>query len=409
MYVHLDLGWMDHPFPWNRFKIRTEAEVRALCSLGLTTVRYCRERSDTEPLLADAPSIVHERVPEVTPQARSEMAAIFEEKRRRKESLAKYRATIAEAKRMLAVSGETMRSIHGDVFARPQASLESAGSMIEGFMEQLPRADDLVLYSINDRTAGAAIYNHSVNVAILGLMLARNLDLSAEAIMQLGMGCVFHDIGLVQIPARIRNKTEAMTAPEKALFEDHCMLGERIARAAGLSPSAVEIVMQHHELVDGSGYPKKLLGSQSSPLARLVAIIEIYEHFCNSPNPALSLTPHEAMSQLFVRYRSRLDPEMLQSFIHMMGVYPPGSIVVLSNDTYGVVLSVASRRPLKPTLMVFDPEIPRQEAVPLDMEEVPEISIVKAIRPALLPREALAYLSPQRRAVYFFGSESQIS
>ncbi len=409
MYVHLDLSWMDHPFPWSRFKIRTEAEVQALCSLGLQTVRYSRELSDTEPLAAESNSPPPEQAPEATPQAQAEMMAILEEKRRRKESLAKYRATVAEAKRMLAVSGETMRGIHDDVFSRPQTSLHSAGSMIEGFMGQLPPIDDLVLYSINDRTAGAAIYNHSVNVAILSILLAQKLDFPAEAIMQLGMGCVFHDIGLVQIPARVRNKMDALTAAEKALYEDHCILGERIVRDAGLSPAAIEIVMQHHELVDGSGYPRKLHGTQSSRLARLVAIIEIYEHFCNSPNPALSLTPHEAMSQLFVRYRSRLDAEMLQSFIHLMGVYPPGSIVVLSNDTYGVVLSVASRRPLKPTLMVFDAEVPRAEALPLDMAAVPDISIVRAIRPALLPREALAYLSPQRRAVYFFGSGGQFS
>lgn len=405
MYVHLDLGWMEHPFPWNRFKIRTEAEIRALCSLGLKTVRYCRERSDTEPLAATASDILgDDATAEVTEQLRAEMAAVLDDKRRRKEQLARYRAMIAEATKTLAASGKTLRGIHDDVFTRPQASLQSAGSMIDGFAGQLPASADTVLYSINDKIAGAAIYNHSVNVTILSILLARKLDFSADAIKQIGMGCLFHDIGMTQIPARVWNMTEVMTPAEKTLFEDHCTLGAKIVRDAGLSAAAIDIVLQHHELADGSGYPGKLTQAQSSPLARLVAIVEIYEHFCNSPDPALSLTPHEAMSQLFVRYRSKLDARMLEAFVSMMGVYPPGSIVTLSNDAFGIVLSVTSGRPLKPTLMIFDPEIPREDAVPLDMEAVPDIRIVRAIRPTLLPPEAFSYLSPRRRAIYYFGS-----
>lgn len=408
MYVHLDLDWMDHPFPWNRFKIRTEADVHALRDLGLKTVRYCRRRSDTEPLVEEKAD-AGDAIPEATPQARAELAVIMEEKRRRGEYLAKYRTTIVESRRTLAAAAHTVRSMHGDLFARPAASLLAADSLVDGLVTSLPDAADTVLYSINDKAPGAAIYNHSVNVAILGILLANKLRLPAEAIRQIGIGSLFHDIGLTEIPARIRNKTEDLTAAERTLIEDHCAIGERIVRTAGLSPAAIDIVMQHHELVDGKGYPRGLAGEQTSPLARLVAIIELYEQFCNSPNPSLSLTPHEAMSQLFLRYRARLDAEMLQAFIHMMGVYPPGSIVALSNDSFGKVLSVIPDRPLQPLLLVFDPEIPREEAVLLSLAEATEISIVRALRPSLLPREAFAYLAPHRRAIYFFGSARPFS
>lgn len=402
MYVQLDLAWMDHPFPWSRFKLRSEADVRALRDLGLKTVRYCRKRSDTEPLAAaavpggDAPAAAN-------PQARADMAAIMAEKHRRGEYLASYRATIAESRRILAASGKAVRGLHGDLFSRPRASIEAAAGLVDDLVARLPDPADTVLYSINDKAPGAAIYNHSVNVSILGMLLANKLALPAEAMRLTGIGSLFHDVGLVEIPARIRNKTEGLTAAERALMEDHCIIGERMVRAAGLAPAAIDIVMQHHELVDGRGYPKRLTAAQISPLARLVAIIELYEQFCNSPDPSRSLTPHEAVSQLFLRYRNRLDAEMLEAFIHMMGVYPPGSIVALSNGCFGKVLAVSPKRPLQPVLLVFDAEIPREEAVPLSLEATPEISIVRALRPSLLPRDAFAYLAPPRRAVYFFG------
>jgi putative nucleotidyltransferase with HDIG domain len=408
MFIHLDLGWMDHPFPWNRFKLRSEDEVRVLRGLGLKTVRYCLKRSDTAPL--DQPLVTPEPVAtEGQPDLRVEAAAAIEEKRRRSEYLARYRTVMAESRKELTAAGQAVRSIHGALFARPAESLQAARDLVDGLTAKLPEAADTVLYAINDKSAGAAIYNHSINVGILALLLANKLGLPAAALHLIGLGSLFHDVGMTEIPARVRNKTDELTVAEKSLLEDHCRLGERMLEAMDLPPEALDIVRQHHELVDGGGYPRRLRGEAINPLARLVAIIELYDEFCNSPNPALSLTPHEAMSQLFARYRSRLDETMLQAFIHLMGVYPPGSIVALTNDSFGKVLSVHPERPLQPVLLLFDAEIPREFAVPLDLASVPGLDIARALRPNLLPPEAFRYLAPQRRAIYYFGSAREVA
>lgn len=402
MFVHIDLGWMDHPFPWNRFKVRSEDEVRILCDLGLKTVRYCLQRSETGPLDAAVP-VLGTDVAGAAPTVSAEMAAAIEEKRRRHEYLERYRTMMASSRKALASAAQAVRDIHGDLYARPAQSLLAAGTLVDGLAATLPEAADTVLYAINDRTAGAAIYDHSVNVAILALLLGNKLGLSPETLRLAGLGSVFHDVGMTEVPARVRNKVEGLTAAERSLVEGHCLAGERILQAMALPSDAMDIVRQHHELVDGSGYPQGLRGTSINPLARLVAIIELYEQFCNSPNPSLSLTPHEAMSQLFARYRARLDASMLQAFIHLMGVYPPGSIVALSNDSFGKVLSVHPERPLHPELLLFDPEIPREHAVPIELAMMPNLAIVRAIRPNLLPPEAFSYLAPQRRAIYYFG------
>ena len=93
----------------------------------------------------------------------------------------------------------------------------------------------------------------------------------------------------------------------------------------------------------------------------------------------------------------------------MMGVYPPGSIVVLSNDSFGKVLSVHPDRPLHPVLLIHDPEVPREYAVPLDLATVPNLDVVRAMRPSLLHPKAFSYLAPHRRAIYYFGSARQLA
>ena len=408
MFVHLDLKWMEHPFPWNGFKVRSEEDVRVLRNLGLKTVRYCLKRSDIGPLdeEPDGPGVPAEVE---SSDLRKELAAAIEAKRKQREYLARYRAIMAESRRELATAAKVVRGIHGDLYSRPDQSLRAADDLVDGLASRMPDAADTLLHAVNDKTAGAAIYNHSVNVAILALLLANRLGFSASMLRLVGLGALFHDVGMAEVPALVRNKTDDLTPLERSLIENHCLAGARVIEPLGMAPEVLEIVRQHHELVDGSGYPRGLRGDQVGLLARLLAIIELYEQFCNCPDPKRSLMPHEAMSQLFARYRSRLDAPMLQAFIHMMGVYPPGSIVALSNGSFGKVLSVHPDRPLQPVLMIFDPEIPRDRAVPVDMALAPKVEILRAVRPNLLSPEAFAYLMPHRRAIYFFGSAGDLA
>lgn len=97
---------------------------------------------------------------------------------------------------------------------------------------------------------------------------------------------------------------------------------------------------------------------------------------------------------------------MLNAFIRMMGVYPPGSTVQLTDDRYALVVSVNSARPLKPRVMVHDPRVAKEEALILNLEEMPDLGIRRSLKPQFLPRASLDYLSPRARIAYFFDSVS---
>jgi hypothetical protein len=93
---------------------------------------------------------------------------------------------------------------------------------------------------------------------------------------------------------------------------------------------------------------------------------------------------------------------MLNAFIRMMGVYPPGSVVQLTDDRYALVTNVNSSRPLKPRVLVYDPDVPADEALHINLEHLADLGVRRSLRPQQLPQPALQYLSPRQRVIYFF-------
>jgi hypothetical protein len=134
----------------------------------------------------------------------------------------------------------------------------------------------------------------------------------------------------------------------------------------------------------------------------IVAIVDRYDNLCNPQGSAKPFTPHEALSLLFAQGKSKYDAAILNAFIKMMGVYPPGSIVQLTDDRYAIVVGVDSTRPLKPRVAVHDPRVPADESVIVDLERTPQLGIRRSLRPGALPPEALASLSPRQRVAYYF-------
>jgi hypothetical protein len=127
-----------------------------------------------------------------------------------------------------------------------------------------------------------------------------------------------------------------------------------------------------------------------------------YDNLCNPKLSAHAITPHEALALLFAQDRARVDTSILGAFIKMMGVYPPGSTVQLTDDRYAIVVSVNASRPLKPNVLVHDAAVPRDEALVLALESQPGIGIRRSVKPVQLPPAALEYLSPRHRVAYFF-------
>jgi putative nucleotidyltransferase with HDIG domain len=401
MYVILDIHWLDHDFPRNSFKIKNAEQLAKIRQLGLKKIRIDPARSDTvpEPMAPDAKPAAPAAADTVAAPVESPMAKA---KRERIERINQQRAAVVECERQFVKTANTLKDINNNLFSRPQEAYQRANELVDHMVDSVLTDRDIAIHLMKDKYGGEDMYFHSLNVSVLAMMLAKQLKLPKEDVKELGFGSLFHDIGKIDIPDKVRLKTTPLTKAEQHLLEQHCAYGEPIARKLGLSKKAIDIILQHHEYMDGSGYPNKLRGDAISPLARIVAIVNTYDNLCNKPNPAESLSPHAALSRMFALLRKQLDGGPLGIFIRCLGVYPPGTVVRLSDGTLGLVVAVNSGQPLRPSVLIHDPQVPSSEAIILDLENEPELNISESLKPMQLPRDALEYLAPRRRMNYYF-------
>lgn len=399
LYVHLDLKWFEHPFAFSHFKIKNEAQLSTIRSLGLKSVRYDPALSSARPA---APAPEPEVVAPAEAQATAPIAPELEAKRAMMARIKALREGAQRIEHAFIDTAKATREIEKNLFSQPEMSLRQANEVITGMVDAILAAPDLAIHVMGDKVGGEDIYCHALNVTMLAIMIARDIKLPPEVAAPLALGALLHDIGHNNIPDKILTKLDPLTQAEQNLYQMHCQYSMELGQRLGLGPATLAILRDHHEGFDGSGYPRALAGDAIGLLARIVAITDFYDELCNPTNIAGALTPHEALSLMFARQRGKFDPKLLQVFIRCLGVYPPGTIVQLSNGVMGMVATINTAKPLKPVLIIYDADVPRDEAILLDLEHEPDLNIAKAIRPAQVPKEVYLYLSPGKRVSYYF-------
>ncbi|MBT9528027.1 MAG: DUF3391 domain-containing protein [Rhizobacter sp.] len=408
MFIHLEGGWMSHPFPLSSFKIGSAAQIATIRSLGKQRVRWSPEKSDV-----DAPQItvgspvpaapVAEVAAPVAAPARVETPEVCE-RRQRREALMTQRAALQLCEHQFAEATKACKHATELVPTKPQEAREQTEALAQAFVDKMIGQQEMCIRLLTEG-AGDKASLHAVNVAVISLLMGKTFGLSAAEMVDLGVGSMLHDIGKIQLPERVRHREEHFTPAENQFYQEHVAHGVTLAKKMGLQPGATLVIAQHHEHADGSGFPLKLNSDRMTTAARIVSLVNRYDNMCNPHVPSRALTPHEALSLLFAQGKNRYDTAILGAFIKMMGVYPPGSVVQLTDDRFAMVVSVNSTRPLKPRVMVHEPRVPRDEALLVSLESEPRLGIRRSLKPQQLPTESLEYLSPRPRVAYFFEPE----
>lgn len=410
MFIHLDLGWMSHPFPLSSFKIASSDQLLILRRLGLTQVRWSPAKSDLtlQPPASDAvagsPSQTGEAGGAGTDAAAVEQPTPEELAREaHRRALAAQRQALRLCEAQYGEAADGFRAVIDHVQSDPHQARAEAESLTSALLDKMLVEGDLNMRLLNE-SAGDRSTAHALNVCIIALLLGRAFGLGRDEMMDLGVGSLLHDVGKLEIAPRLRHRDESFTSAETQAYQQHVAKGVAIAQAMGLAPAPLLIIAQHHEHADGSGFPQRINMDRMSTGARIVALVNRFDGLCNPLITSKAMTPHEALSLMFAQGRNRFDATMLNAFIRMMGVYPPGSTVQLTDDRYALVVSVNSARPLKPRVMVHDAKVPKEEALILNLEDMPDLGIRRSLKPQFLPRHSLDYLSPRARIAYFFDA-----
>jgi len=394
LFIDLELSWSQHPFFLSKFKIKSNNDISAIKQLGLTEVTIFPEYSDVQ--LGDlsgssAPQVTENKIDELWEKKNQQVKQARLYRDQRKKLVAQYNQQALK-----------VRTIANDLKSKPANAIHDAEEIVEGLASLFDDQEDLFTNLINLGTGEHTFYNHSINVTILSLILGSAEGVKGDSLRQLAMGALLHDVGKIKVPNQILVKQTKLTRPEKELLQLHTTMGRKLTeRVKTLPPMALDIIDQHHEMLDGSGYPHKLSADRISQLVRIVTVANVYDNLCNPHNPANALTPKAALATMYTRYQNKLDKALVARLIQTIGVYPPGTVVRLNDESIGLVIAVDPNERLKPELLLYNPDIPYSQALIVDLKEHDGLTVQDVLRPGEYPSRIYEYLRIDERIGYY--------
>ena len=217
------------------------------------------------------------------------------------------------------------------------------------------------------------LYEHSLNVAILMSVFAKQLGFEQRLIKEITIGAFLHDIGKVLIPPEILNKRGTLTSKEQKIMRSHVAIGLKLLEdSPDISHIAMRMVKEHHERNDGSGYPHGLIDKEISEYGKMIAIVDSYDAMtCERPYKK-SVPPISAFKTLIAESPTLYDKELVEKFIQSLGIYPVGTLVKLNTGKLGLVSKLNKEKPLLPFVKVFY-NTRLNQAIPIE-----EINLVKS-------------------------------
>ncbi|MCJ7580797.1 MAG: HD domain-containing protein [Candidatus Aminicenantes bacterium] len=229
---------------------------------------------------------------------------------------------------------------------------------------------------------------HSVNVSIIATNLGFAFDFDKATQLDLCMSALLHDIGMLIIPRDIVQKPDKLTRKEYDLIKMHSAYGVKFLQNIKDLPEMTEqIVLQHHEKINGKGYPEGKKGEQVSKFAQIVGVVEIYEAISHPrPYRTKRIIPSEAVRIIIQEESASFEKDVLRAFMSYITIYPTGSYVKLNSNEIGVVQSINHKFPLRPVIeVILDTKgNPLNVAKTIDLSKSPILYIEKAIDDDLL-------------------------
>lgn len=213
---------------------------------------------------------------------------------------------------------------------------------------------DAMLCLARIRAKDAYLMEHSMNVAILLANFGRYLGLERNVLKELTLGGLLHDVGKIMTPDEVLNKPGKLTDEEFGVMRQHVVHSyDILSNTAGITPTMLEVAANHHERLDGTGYPQRLKGEQLSLYTRMSGIVDVYDAVTADRVYKQGMQPTQAFRILLKGINQHFDAELVTKFIKCMGVYPVGTLVQLSNQRLAVVMQRNEQQPLKPVVKVI--------------------------------------------------------
>ncbi|MCK5506076.1 MAG: HD-GYP domain-containing protein [Thermodesulfovibrionia bacterium] len=348
MFIHdINCKWLRHPFFGNSIKVTSEKIVEKIIKYGIEDVYI-----DTEIGIDDVDAPTREEAEQAIYGKLHDAA----KEKPVKKKLVSLDEEIITAKKIKKEAVQTVHKIKNDIKMGKQIEKSIVESLVDNILDSVFRNEDALIALGKLRKINEYVHSHSMSVCVLMSTFAKHLGFDGDLIREIGVGAMLHDVGTAKIAPEIINKTGALTESEFEMVKKHVDHGRYLLEnTPGISEIALLLTYQHHERLDGSGYPIGLEGDDISQFGKAIAIVDVYDALTTKRCYKGWISPTEALKIIYEKKGVEFDRELVEKFIRCLGVYPVGSLVRLESGLLGFVVSHNEDSMLEPIVrIVYD-------------------------------------------------------
>jgi len=338
MYItELDRPWLESPFLFQGFFLSTDKHI----SLVQETCQH---------VYIDTTRIIEKEIEFLQEEKRKDIVYPSPPK--------KTRTFIEEISRSDRIYNKTSRLIQSflkNIEVNQNLDIEVAKEAVDQVVHSVIKTPDALMWLTQLKKRDEYTSQHSMNVCVLSVALGRYIGLSEKELKELGLCGMLHDMGKMLIPNKILNKPGKLVGKEIKIMKYHTVLGLKILKKSkGRVPlSVINVAYSHHERVDGKGYPRGIGQDKLTRATRVVAIADMYDALTSDRVYRKGCSHLEAIDIMTRMSGKHLDYALMLKFIECLSVYPPGSIVELTNDEIAIVVEVNQEEKLRPKVILL--------------------------------------------------------
>lgn len=259
-----------------------------------------------------------------------------------------------------------------------EKSFDESRELVSDMVDEILENKQLMVNMVDLKIFNDYVFYHSVDVAVLAVVMGLAENFSYNGLYRLGMGGLLHDIGKIFISKDILDKAGKLTIDEMEIIKDHPVSGYEYLRKTCVLPDETYLsVLQHHERFDGTGYPYGVAGSRINKNSRIIAVADVYDAMVSDRPYRKALLPSDVVDYIDSTSGELFDPAVVKTFLTKIAPYPVGTTVELSNGEKGIVLENYMGFGKRPKLRIIIGNKDYKEVVLKDDEEYRNVRIVK--------------------------------
>lgn len=251
----------------------------------------------------------------------------------------------------------------------------SIHKIAEEIVDDILINEKILINLVDVKNVSNYLYQHSVNVAVLSLAMGVSMKMNKKDLIELALGALLHDIGKIFIDKDIVEREGKLSIEEDKEFKTHPKKGyDYMKKSNLLKTKSLLIILQHHEQINGLGYPSGLKGDKINDLAKIVSIADCYDYLTSDTEETRAISSADALEFIMVHCNNYFDFEYVKVFKKILIAYPKGTIVRLSNDDIAIVESTPANYPLRPNVKILKSK--NRERIGENISLLKELSIV---------------------------------